>query len=180
MRKFGFVIVFLILSCVGVFLMLEVQALAQRNDKVYGTNPGNDPRQGTVHIWKDPETGDRITVVRPGKKNPETSVYGQQNMPIIVYPQITPQLPPYPGGHNPPGHPVFPVHPGIPVGPLPQDTQAPPRGGHPSYGPLLNFFEEERRKIFVSSFQKTESLYVLVGIARKASSVASVAVSEVA
>ncbi len=177
MRKFGFVTVFLILSCVGVFLMPEVQALAQRKDKVYGTNPDNDPSQGTVHIWKDPETGDRITVVRPGKKTPETSVYGPQNMPIIVYPQVMPQ---YPGGHNPPGHPVFPVHPGIPVGPLPQDTQRPPQGGVPSYGPLLNFFEKESGKLCTASFDKSETSYVLVSTARKGNLVACVVISEVA
>ncbi len=63
-------------------------------DEVTGTNVHNDPRRGTVHIWVDPQTGDRITSVRPGQPQENTTPsYNPQNMPIYILPQITPSRP---------------------------------------------------------------------------------------
>ncbi len=68
---------------------LSVDAFGQEpQDKVYGTNPHNDPRYGTVHTWTDPHTGDRITSVRPGRKPQNSQNNTPNNMPIIVYPEI--------------------------------------------------------------------------------------------
>ncbi len=153
MRKNVFVLLFLLVSFVVSFVFTEGKSFAQRKDKVYGTNLENDPRKGTVHIWTDPETGDRMTVVRPGKKDADTSTYAPQNMPIIVYPQVTPQgpgRPPYPGrpeypnrpypspnpGHSgATGYPVPPIHPGIPVGPI-SPSNGQPNAVPPTFGPL--------------------------------------------
>ncbi len=144
MCKNKFILLFLGVVFVLSLLVPQGQALAQRKDKVYGTNLDNDPRQGTVHIWTDPTTGDRMTVVRPGKKDADNSNYGPQNMPIIVYPEITPPTPhPRPphggqGGHGTKpgysGQPVYPTHPGIPVGPNGKPGHVVP----PVYGPLPN------------------------------------------
>ncbi len=76
-------------------LNIYTQNALARPDKVYGTNPANDPRRGTVYYWTDPQTGDRITSVQPGKK--EQLPPGQHtNPPIYVYPEITPQHKPWP------------------------------------------------------------------------------------
>ncbi len=72
-----------------------------RRDYVYGT--GNLSGGGSAHTYVDPQTGDIVTSVKP----PESELYSnqpsyynnQQNVPIYVYPQVTPSWPPTPGPH---------------------------------------------------------------------------------
>ncbi len=73
-----------------------------REDRVYSTNPYNDPSKGRVYHGTDPRTGDRITSVRPGRKNPESQ--NQQNMPIFITPEISPQNPARPPHPRPSGY----------------------------------------------------------------------------
>ncbi len=86
-------VIFCSFLCLSV-ICLPYAAYAQREDKTYGTNLQNDSRKGTVHVWTDPATGDRVTSVRPGRKDTTTNPsYTTPNMPIYVLPQITPQTP---------------------------------------------------------------------------------------
>ncbi len=65
-----------------------------REDKVYGTNLQNSPNKGTVHTWVDPQTGDKVISVKPkGKRQLPSSTQSTPQMPIYVFPQITPQQP---------------------------------------------------------------------------------------
>ncbi len=89
MKNIFFVFVVLMLS-----LPIYALSAVARQDKVYGTNPTNDPRRGTVYHWTDPQTGDRITSVQPGKKQPSPTP--QMQTPVYVYPEISPPHKPWP------------------------------------------------------------------------------------
>ncbi len=95
-------------------------------DEVYGTQVFQNSPQGSVRIYEDPQTGDRVTSIRPLRPQgtPSAPTYDSSQMPIYILPQISPSYDP--------NYPQYPQNPNDPWRPQPLPPTQP--GIHPRNG----------------------------------------------